>query len=252
MTIKIFKPAILIIVLFINFNIKAHSQQQMTSPEQLTDKQQGLITISAFAAKGDLKNLESQFHASLDAKLSISEAKEAMMHLYAYAGFPRSLRGLQTLMKVTKDRSDKGIVDIQGAEASKIIDSASKYERGKQTLEKLTGVKETGPKTGYASFAPAIEVFLKEHLFADLFERDVLSYIDRELVTISVIAGIGEAEPMLSSHMNICLNLGLSPAQLQQFVELIKANLGAKEGAAAQGVLTQVLKNYKPKNNNGN
>ncbi len=222
-------------------SLMVYSQQKTVQEQQLTVNQQMLITISAYAAKGDLNNLENSMNKALDAKLSINEAKEALMHLYAYCGFPRSLRALQTLMKVIADRKAKGIIDLQGPVATVITDTASRYERGKKTLEKLTGIKDTGPKTGYAAFAPQIEVFLKEHLFADLFERDVLSYIDRELVTISVLASIGGVEPMLNSHINICLNLGLSPAQLQQFASLIQITVGGQEAAQASIVLNQAL-----------
>lgn len=62
----------------------------------------------------------------------------------------------------------------------KVLVIEPKYERGKKILEQLTGQPETGPKRGYAAFSPEIDVFLKEHLFADLFERNVLNYTDRE------------------------------------------------------------------------
>jgi alkylhydroperoxidase/carboxymuconolactone decarboxylase family protein YurZ len=88
---------------------------------------------------------------------------------------------------------------------------------------------------------------LKEHLFADIFERDVLTYAERELVTVSVIATIGNAEPMLKSHLTICLNVGLTPQQLQQFVTVIKSAIGKKEAKSAQKVLDEVLSTNKSK-----
>lgn len=166
-----------------------------------------------------------------------------LVHLYAYCGFPRSIRGLQTFMEVLDERKAKGINDEMGAEASPIQDEPNKYERGKENLEKLTGVIQTGPQTGYAAFAPVIEIFLKEHLFADIFDRDVLTFAERELVTIAVISSIGSADPMLRSHLNICLNVGLTPEQLQQFIGIIKSTLGKKEAKAAQEVLDEVLEN---------
>ena len=45
--------------------------------------------------------------------------------------------------------------------------------------------------TSYAEFAPVMKRFLKEHLFADIFERDVLTYDERELATVSILAAIG-------------------------------------------------------------
>src|SRR5690554_3330041 len=186
---------------------------------------------------------ENRTEYRLDAGLTVNQIKETLMHVYAYAGFPRSLRGLQTFMAVLDERKAKGIEDVMGADASPITDERSKYERGKSILEELSGVPETGPKTGYAAFAPTIEIFLKEHLFADIFERDVLTYQERELVTISVLSSIGGVEPMLRSHLNLSLNVGLTPDQLQQFVGVIKSTIGKKEAKAAQKVLDEVLRN---------
>lgn len=216
---------------------------QVGASQSLNARQVAIIRISAVTGKGQLSKLKTELNAGLDAGLTINQIKEAIVHSYAYAGFPRSLRGLQTFMSVLDERKAQGINDITGAEASPVNDQRSKYERGKAILEQLTGVQEKGPKTGYAAFAPVIEVFLKEHLFADIFERDILTYAERELVTVSVLSGIGGVEPMLRSHLNICLNVGLTPAQLQEFVDLIKSSIGKKEGKSAQAVLNELLKN---------
>jgi len=92
-----------------------------------------------------------------------------------------------------------------------------------------------------------MDTFLKEHLFADIFERDVLTWQERELVTVSVLSSIGGVEPMLQSHLKICLNVGLTPEQLRQFVSIIKSTIGQKEGNTAQSVLDEVLKSHKAK-----
>lgn len=216
---------------------------QTNVKQSLDNKQQAIVRISSLTGKGNLPELKTALNAGLDAGLTVNQIKEVLIHVYAYAGFPRSLRGLQTLMAVLDERKAKGINDELGATASPIAENGSKYDRGKAILEKLTGVVETGTKTGYAAFAPAIEVFLKEHLFAAIFERDVLSYAERELVTVSVLASIGGVEPMLRSHLKICLNVGLTTDQLQQFVGLIKQTIGRKEAKTAQAVLDEVLKN---------
>lgn len=229
---------LLVIAVAVVSNVSA--QQKMEN--QLSLKQQNIISIAAVTAKGDLIKLKPVLNNALDAGLTVNEIKETLVHLYAYAGFPRSLRGLQTFMAVLDERKAKGINDEIGAKASPISDEHSKYQRGKAILEKLTGVPETGPKTGYAGFAPEIEIFLKEHLFADIFERDVLTYAERELVTVSVLSSIGGVEPMLRSHLNICLNVGITPSQLQQFTETIKSTSCKKEVKAAQQVLEEVLK----------
>lgn len=225
----------------ISFILKAQDNPNRT----LTPRQQSLIAITASTATGDLTKLKAELIRGLEAGLTVNQIKEAIVHLYAYAGFPRSIRGLQTFMTVLDERKAKGINDVMGADASPIDDKRSKYDRGKAILDTLLGVPQTPPQKGYAAFAPVIEVFLKEHLFADIFERDVLTYAERELVTVSVLAGIGGVEPMLRSHLNICLNVGLTPEQLQQFIGVIKATSGKKEAKAAQRVLDKVLENQK-------
>lgn len=227
----------------ISFMLKA--QNNLNENMILSAKEQRLAAIAASTGKGDLSKLETELNRGLEAGLSINQIKESLVHVYAYAGFPRSLRGLQTFMMVLDERKTKGISDVLGAEASPIRNERSKYERGKKMLEELTGGPEKEPKTGYAAFAPEIEIFLKEHLFADIFERDVLTYAERELVTVSVLASIGGVEPMLRSHLAICLNVGLTPEQLKQFIGIIKQTSGKKEAKAAQAILAEVLKSRK-------
>lgn len=233
-----------VILVLLGVGLSTDGTAQQKSAQPLSPRQQEIIGIAAYTAKGDLPKLQRVLHAGLDAGLTVNETKEAIVHLYAYCGFPRSIRGLQTLLTVLEERKARGIKDAWGPEASPVADKRSKYERGKEILGKLTGTPQEGPLTGYSAFSPEIDTFLKEHLFADIFERDVLSYADRELVTISVLSSIGGVEPMLRGHLGISLNVGLTPGQLRQFVQIIESTVGRNEAKAVEGVLDEVLKNY--------
>lgn len=211
-----------------------------TRNKNLSLQEQSIISISALTAKGNLDKLKTALNIGLEAGLTVNEIKEILVHLYAYCGFPRSIRGLQTFMEVMEERKRKGLKDKVGKEASKIDETDSKYERGKNILVKLNQMPQSDILTGYSAFAPIIDIYLKEHLFADIFERDVLNYIQRELATISVITSIGKAEPMLKSHLTICMNLGLSPEQLYEFINVIKTTLGKKEAKSAKRVLNGI------------
>lgn len=232
----------LLIILIILCNLPLQGQQLESNENKLNSKQKGIIAIASLTAKGDLITLKKELSAGLDAGLTVNEIKEVLVHLYAYCGFPRSIRGLQTLMEVLDDRKAKGIIDNEGKEASPIHQEPSKYERGKAMIEVLTKTPQRENLTGYGAFAPVIDSFLKEHLFADIFERDVLSYDERQLVTISVLSTIGGVEPMLRSHFAICLNVGLTHEQLQEFVSVIQSRIGKKEASNAKAVLDEVLK----------
>lgn len=166
--------------------------------------------------------------------------RRVLIHAYAYCGFPRSLRALQTFMQVVEERKAKGLHDIMGREASPIADKRERYERGRDILTEISGVPASAPPAGYAVFAPTIERFLKEHLFADIFERDLLTYREREIATVSILAGVGGVEPMAHSHMGICLHLGITPAQLAALLDIVEINLGKGHSEPLRKVLEQV------------
>ncbi|MCM4158557.1 carboxymuconolactone decarboxylase [Antarcticibacterium flavum] len=237
------KIILTLLVGMMSLGITTNAQQQGTTTEKaLSLKQQSIVSIAALTATGNLEDLKPALNDGLDAGLTINEIQEIIIHLYAYAGFPRSIHGLQTFMTVLDERKAKGLNDKVGPEASTVTNNRSKYVRGKENLEKLTGKPLEGPNKGYAAFAPTIEVFLKEHLFADIFERDVLNYQQRELVTVSVLAALGGVEPFMRSHMDIALYQGVTSGQLEHLVDLIEENIGEKEADAAEQVLEELLK----------
>ena len=190
--------------------------------DTLSLRQQSIVAIAANTATGDLENLKIALARGLDCNMTVNEIKEVLVHDYAYCGFPRSLRGLQTFMQVLDKRKAQGIIDTVGRDVSPVSDSREKYTRGAELLEKLSGAPKDAPKTGYAAFAPVIEQYLKEYLFCDIFERDLLTWQERELATVSILAALGEGvEPMLRSHSAICLRQGMTEKQLRQMTEIV-------------------------------
>jgi alkylhydroperoxidase/carboxymuconolactone decarboxylase family protein YurZ len=236
------KTSLILGLCLFNLSKGVNAQESTTKKQTLSAKEESIITISSLTAKGDLVKLKTELKTGLESGLTINEIKEVLVHLYAYCGFPRSIRGLQTFMEVLNERKVKGITDNAGKEASPVLQDTSKYQRGKKVLGELTKMPQPDKLSGYSAFAPVIDTFLKEHLFADIFERDVLTYAQRELVTISVIATIGNADPMLQSHLGISLNVGITSVQLQEWVRIIKSTAGKKEAKAAQIILDKALK----------
>ena len=211
----------------------------------LTPKQQSIITISAFTANGDLEKLKPALIQGLEAGLSVNEIKEILVHLYAYTGFPRSLNGINTFMTVMNERQAKDIKDTIGKEATPLPATFNKDEYGARVRAELLGQKEISAPSGYQLFAPAIDTFLKEHLFADIFVRDVLTHQERELVTISALASMMGTAPQLQAHLGIALNTGLTKEQLEALTMVLKKEVGSAEAQSAHDVLTLVLNSRK-------
>lgn len=206
----------------------------------LSAREQAIVAVASYTGRGDLEHLKPALSQALESGMTINEVNEVLIHAYAYSGFPRSLRAIQTFMQVVDERKAKGKNDVTGREATSVNDGRSRYERGRDVLAQISGASAEAPKAGYAVFAPTVERFLKEHLFADLFERDLLTYRERELTTVSILAGVGGVEPMAYSHMSICLNLGVTPQQLSALLNIIEMNLGKDSSEPLREVLKQI------------
>lgn len=48
-----------------------------------------------------MEKLQPALNDGLDSGMTVNEIKEILVQMYAYAGFPRSLNGISTFMKVT-------------------------------------------------------------------------------------------------------------------------------------------------------
>jgi len=213
-------------------------EKAMVDTNALTTQQQGIIPIAAFTASGDLEQLKTAIDAGLNAGLSINEIKEIQIHLYAYAGFPRALNGLATLMSVLDERKAKGINDPTGKEANPFPSDISSLELGKKVQTQLSGKPVTGP---LFDFAPAINQLLQRHLFGDLFARDILDYQSREIVTLSALASMDGVDSQLKAHIRIASNVGLTQPQLSALATVLRQSVGTQEGARAEQALHAVL-----------
>jgi 4-carboxymuconolactone decarboxylase len=205
---------------------------------QLNAKQRAIIPIAAFTASGGLAQLKSALNEGLDAGLTVNEIKEVLVQLYAYAGFPRSLNGIDTFMTVMEERGKKGIKDEMGKKASPMPVDKSSLEFGTENQTKLVGQPVTGP---LYDFAPAVDQFLKAHLFGDIFQRDVLNWQNRELATVAALANIEGVNAQLRGHMAISMHNGLTSEQLRELVSVLQAKCGPKVAENAEVVLDQVL-----------
>lgn len=241
----VFGLAILFLTMTFSGAIRAQQNRIMntkdkTENQSLTDRQKSIATIAALTAKGNLEKLNTALNDGLETKLTINEIKEILVQMYAYAGFPRSLNGINTFMSVLEERRKKGIKDEEGKTATPIDETNDKYERGRKTLETLSGQPQKKPAPGFGEFSPRIDSFLKEHLFADIFDSDVLTYKERELATIAALAAMDGVESQLQAHISFGMNTGLTENQLKETFDLIEKNIGKTEAETASQTLEKV------------
>lgn len=212
------KFILILIALFLSFSC-------VFAAESLSDRQKSIVLISSYTATGDLINLEKALNQGLDNGLTVNEIKEILVQVYAYAGFPRSLNGISTFADVLDTRKAKGVNDVEGENAKPLNPEINKKEYGNNVQIELIGKPTNGR---YIEFTPAIDTFLKEHLFADIFGRGVLTYQDREIETVAILSSIKGLEPQLKGHIQIALHIGVTADEIKEILTLTKSKSGLK------------------------
>ncbi|WKX25813.1 carboxymuconolactone decarboxylase family protein [Tatumella ptyseos] len=197
-----------------------------------------LIPIATATALGDMPKLTQAIERALNQQLPISTAKEVMVHLYAYVGFPRSLNALNTLLTVVKERKEQGIIDVEGDSSSTPTINTDSLLIGTANQTTLVGQPVKGE---LFEFCPAIDHCLKAHLFGDLFQRPQLSWSDRELSTLCALAVIPGVTSQLRSHFQISLHLGLTAPQLQEFIIILREHHGVDCANSAERIFLEIL-----------
>ena len=227
----------------------SHSASPIETPQIMTStpspsntlsaRQQAIPLIAASMATGDMPRLNAALNQGLDAGLTVSEAREILVQLYAYAGFPRSLNALGELMKLVEARRQRGIQDAPGVEPGRAVPTGDALlAAGTANQTRISGGPVQGP---VFDFAPVINQFLQAHLFGDIFERDNLDWQSRELATVGALSAMPGVEAQLRSHMGASLRVGLGVAQLRQVVQVLADRGDPQSAQRASTALTEAL-----------
>ncbi|EKN6364880.1 carboxymuconolactone decarboxylase family protein [Yersinia enterocolitica] len=213
--------------------------QQQTISDTLSARQQAIPLIASYMASSQMGKLNTALNQGLDAGLTVNEAKEILVQLYAYTGFPRSLNALNELMKVVNERKQRGINDAQGKEPVSPIPVGDELRRvGTANQTKISGAPVQGP---VFEFAPVINQFLQTHLFGDIFARDNLDWQSRELATVGALAATPGVEAQLLSHTRASLRVGLTAEQLRQLAQILREQGEGDAATRVEKALQQAL-----------
>lgn len=179
----------------------------------LSVEEKSVAAVSAAAARGNDAALKTALTQGLDAGVDVNTFKEILVQLYAYVGFPASLNSLETLRVLVNERAGK---DETGKEPSP-LPAGKSIDFGARNQTKLVGNEVKGE---LFDFAPAIDEYLKAHLFGDIFARDNVSWKTREIATIAMLAQLPHAAPQLKSHIAIGKHNGLTDSQVEEILKI--------------------------------
>jgi 4-carboxymuconolactone decarboxylase len=88
------------------------------------------------------------------------------------------------------------------------------YERGLEALRQADGGAGQRLLDALADVSPELGRRSIAWSYGDLYVRPQLARRDRELLTLGILTGLGDAEAQLEVHVNGALNAGLTPAEI--------------------------------------
>lgn len=119
----------------------------------------------------------------------------------------------------------------------------ARFERGAEILEKISGVAGAGQAfyDGLADIAPALAEDVVAHGCGDVYSTTCLAPPQRQLVTIGILTALGGCESQLEMHLNIALNVGLTPTELVDAIRHAAVYCGMPKALNAIGVARNVF-----------
>ncbi len=169
----------------------------------LTVKQRELITLVVLTVNQQSEILEKHVNAALNIGLTPVEIKEAIYQTAPYAGIPKAVIAAEAANKVFKERNIKLPVESQST-----TDESSRYDKGLGTQVKLFGERITNMRAASPKGQEHICDYLAGYCFGDFYTRNGLDLKTRELLTLCMLAALGDTESQIKGHIQGNLNIG--------------------------------------------
>lgn len=169
----------------------------------LTLKQRELITLVVLTVNQQSEILEKHVNAALNIGLTPVEIKEAIYQTAPYAGIPKAVIAAEAANKVFEERNIKLPVESQST-----TDESSRYDKGLGTQVKLFGERITNMRAASPKGQEHICDYLAGYCFGDFYTRNGLDLKTRELLTLCMLAALGDTESQIKGHIQGNLNIG--------------------------------------------
>lgn len=162
-----------------------------------------LITIALLTKNQQLPLLEIHIIAALNIGVTPVKIKEIIYQTTPYIGIPPVVMAIRICNEVFKQ---KGIV--LPIKSQNTVTEDTRYDRGLNLQVELFGEGMKSYKDNTPEGQKHIPQFLSEYCFGDFYTRDGLDINTRELLTMCVLASLGDTEPQMKAHINANLNIG--------------------------------------------
>lgn len=197
-----------------------------------------LIAIASAAATGGPTGaLDGYIRGALvNQDLSLSELREAALHLAVYTGWSRGDELDDALTRVAND------LDLQPVDSPAIRgepwDANERIEQGINEFDVVMGFPGPPPVTPY--FEAGIDNFV----FGEMWKRPGLDQRSRRWVTLVGVSESCAATPIKSHFFAALASGNCTPDELQEFVLQYAVHGGWPKASVIQGAVLQMIKNH--------
>jgi len=204
----------------------------------LDNKSKEVAAVASLIAQRAIPEMKVHFNGALNSGCTVTEAKELVLHLSVYVGFPKAICAMNTLKEVLAERKAEGINDTQGEETV-INDNNNRYEKGSEYLSKLDTNQEQLLKETYDNFSPELVRFVIEYGYGEIYSRESLDKRYRQIATIAALTTLGNASSQLSFHICAGLNIGLTKDEIKEVMLLMSVYAGFPAAINGMNILKE-------------
>ena len=111
-----------------------------------------------------------------------------------------------------------------------------RFERGSKKINELAAGADQGILKGLGKTAPDLAKYVLEFVFGDLYSQDGLDLKTKQILTVTILATLGNAKPQLAYHIKAGLNIGMTRKEIIDIMTHLAGYAGFP--AALNGVAT--------------
>ena len=117
-----------------------------------------------------------------------------------------------------------------------------KYTRGCDRAREVIGEVELEKLLKNYDATPHLSTFVLENIWGDLFCRnEQLALREREMITVAVLATLGDCEAPLKVHINGALDAGVKPIEVSEIISQIAGLAGVPRALRAAHAVREVF-----------
>jgi 4-carboxymuconolactone decarboxylase len=113
---------------------------------------------------------------------------------------------------------------------------SERFERGTKLINALIEGGDQAILKGLGKTAPDLANYVLEFIFGDLYSRSGFDLKTKQILTITILATLGNAKPQLAYHINAALNIGITRDEIIDIMTHLSGYAGFP--AALNGVAT--------------